>query len=145
MGSNIRGIRSILYVTCRREQRGMWWIWTWGGVQWQLTDKHPQKNVTGKMERKGEGGGGGGRERELRDLFWFKCDLGQKHQAPQVRPYWSLKSWPWDHDSTFHVTEPPALTTQSSVTVRLQYNDKWSFTMQSIMCSWCNKIQTLHK
>ena len=42
---------------------------------------------------------------------WFKYNLGQKYQAPQVRPDWGSKSWPPDHDSTFHVTETPDLTT----------------------------------
>ena len=48
--------------------------------------------------------------------FWFKYDLGQKYQAPQVRPDWGSNSWPPDHDRTFHVTETPALTTRPSVT-----------------------------
>ena len=46
----------------------------------------------------------------------FKYDLGQKYQAPQVRPDRGSNSWPPDHDSTFHVTETPALTTWPSVT-----------------------------
>ena len=49
-------------------------------------------------------------------IFWFKYDLGQKYYAPQVRPDRGLNSWPPDHDSTFHVTETPALTTWPSVT-----------------------------
>ena len=48
--------------------------------------------------------------------FWFKYDLGQKYYAPQVRPDRGSNSWPPDHDSTFHVTEMPALTTRPSVT-----------------------------
>ena len=48
--------------------------------------------------------------------FWIKYDLGQKYYAPKVRPFQDSNSWPPDHDSTFHVTEKPALTTQPSVT-----------------------------
>ena len=48
--------------------------------------------------------------------FWFKYNLGQKYQAPQVRPDRGSNLWPPDHDSTFHVTETPALTTQPLVT-----------------------------
>ena len=47
---------------------------------------------------------------------WFKYDLGQKYYAPQVQPELGLNSRPPDHDSTFHVTETPALTTWPSVT-----------------------------
>ena len=50
---------------------------------------------------------------------WFKYNLGQKYQASQGRPDWGSNSWPPDHDSTFHVTETPALTTRPSVTYRL--------------------------
>ena len=49
-------------------------------------------------------------------IFWFKYDLGQKYQAPQVRPNQGSNSWPSDHNSIFHVTEMPALTTWPSVT-----------------------------
>ena len=45
--------------------------------------------------------------------FWF---LGQKYYAPKVRPDWGSNSWPPDQDSTFHVSETPALTTRPSVT-----------------------------
>ena len=48
--------------------------------------------------------------------LWFKYDLEQKYQALHVRPDWCSNSWPPDHDSTFHVTETPALTTRPSVT-----------------------------
>ena len=48
--------------------------------------------------------------------FWFTYDLGQKYQAPQVRPDRDSNSWPPDHDSTLHVTETSALTTRPSVT-----------------------------
>ena len=43
-------------------------------------------------------------------------DLGQKYQAPQVRADRGSNSRPPDHDSTFHVTETPALITWPSVT-----------------------------
>ena len=46
--------------------------------------------------------------------LWF--DLGQKYRTPQVRPDRGSNSCPPDHDSTFHVTETPALTTWPSVT-----------------------------
>ena len=47
--------------------------------------------------------------------FWFKYDWGQKYYAPQVWPDRGSNLWPPDHDSTFHVTETPALTTRPSV------------------------------
>ena len=57
--------------------------------------------------------------------FWFMYDLGQKYQAPQARPDWGLNSWPPDHDSTFHVTETPALATWPSVThTQAKHNKK---------------------
>ena len=43
---------------------------------------------------------------------WFKYNLGQKYHAPQVQPRRGLNSWPPDHDSTFNVTETPAITTR---------------------------------
>ena len=49
---------------------------------------------------------------------WFKYNLGEKYPAPQVQPHWGLNSWPPDHDSTFHVTETPAITTRPSATSR---------------------------
>ena len=49
-------------------------------------------------------------------FYIFDYDLGQKYNAPQVRPNWGLNSWPSDHDSAFHVTEMPALTIWPSVT-----------------------------
>ena len=49
-------------------------------------------------------------------IFLFKCDLGQKYYALQVQPDRGVNSRPPDHDSTFHVTETPALTTRLSVT-----------------------------
>ena len=48
--------------------------------------------------------------------FWIKYDLGQKNYVPQVRPDKGSTSCPPDHDSTFHVTETPALTTLPSET-----------------------------
>ena len=45
---------------------------------------------------------------------WFKYDLGQKYHAPEVRPDRGSNSWFLDHDSTtVHVTETPALTSDS--------------------------------
>ena len=59
-------------------------------------------------------------------FFWSKHDSGHKYYAPQVRPDRGSKSWPPDHDSTFHVTKPPAPTTWPSVTVTyLQLLRKW--------------------
>ena len=48
--------------------------------------------------------------------FIFLIQVGQKYNAPQVRPERGPNSWPPGHDSTFHVTEMPALTTWPSVT-----------------------------
>ena len=53
---------------------------------------------------------------QMKMYVWFKYDLGQKYQAPQVRPDWGSNSWPPDHDSTFLVTEMPDVTTRPSVT-----------------------------
>ena len=50
-------------------------------------------------------------------ILMIKYDLGQKYYAPQDRPDQGSNSWPPDHDSTFHVTETPALTTWPSVTL----------------------------
>ena len=44
-------------------------------------------------------------------LVQVQYDLGQKYKAPQVRPDRGSNSQPPDHDSTLHVTETPALTT----------------------------------
>ena len=46
-----------------------------------------------------------------------KYTLRQKCYAPQVPSNPGSKSWPPDHDSTFHVTQTPTLTTRPSVTV----------------------------
>ena len=46
------------------------------------------------------------------EYFWIKYDLGQKYYAPHDR---GSNTSPPDHDSTFHVTETPALTTWPSV------------------------------
>ena len=48
--------------------------------------------------------------------IWIKYNLGQKYYAQQVRLDRDSNSGPPDHDSTFHVTEMPALTTWPSVT-----------------------------
>ena len=55
-------------------------------------------------------------------LIWFKYNLGYRtYYTPQFRPdRGSNSSWPTDHDSTFHVTETPALTTRPSGTFFLQ-------------------------
>ena len=68
-------------------------------------------------------------------IFWFKYDLGQKYQAPQVRPNQDSNSWPPDHDSTFHVTETPALTTWPSVTPLYTYPHK---PLRKIKVTICN-------
>ena len=60
--------------------------------------------------------------------FWFKYDLGQKHYAPQGRPDRGSNPWPPDHDSTFHVTETPALTTRPSVTSSEEKDWAWHWT-----------------
>ena len=49
-------------------------------------------------------------------ICFVQVHLGQKYYAPQVQPKRALNSWPPDHESTFHVTEMPALTTWPSVT-----------------------------
>ena len=56
------------------------------------------------------------------NYFWFKYDSRQKYYAPQVWPNQGSNSWPPDHDSTFHVTETPAVTTQPSVNVNVNAN-----------------------
>ena len=43
------------------------------------------------------------------------------YYAPQVRPDWGPNSRHPDHDSTFHVTETPALTTWPLVTSKEMY------------------------
>ena len=53
--------------------------------------------------------------------FWLKYHLGQKYYAPQVRPNCCLNWCPHHHDSAFHVTETPSLTTQPSVTYKGRY------------------------
>ena len=56
--------------------------------------------------------------------IWFNYDLVQKYYTPQVQPDQGSNSWPPDHDSTFHVTEMPALNTPPSVTALLQFSWK---------------------
>ena len=41
--------------------------------------------------------------------FWIKYWLRQTYYAPHARPNQGSNSWPPDNDSTFHVTETPAL------------------------------------
>ena len=48
-------------------------------------------------------------------LAQVRLTLRQNYCAPQVQPHRGLNSWPPDHDSTFHVTETPALTARPSV------------------------------
>ena len=56
-------------------------------------------------------------------IYFGIYDLGEKYYiyTPQVRPDQGSNSWPPDHDSTFHVTETPALTTWPSVTTLFNY------------------------
>ena len=54
------------------------------------------------------------------NYVWLKYDLGQKHHAPKLQPSWCLNPWPLDHDSIFHVTETPAISTRPSVASSLQ-------------------------
>ena len=49
--------------------------------------------------------------------FFVQVQLRQKQYAPHIWFDWGSNSWPPDHDSTFHATETPALTTQPSVTI----------------------------
>ena len=82
------------------------------------------------------------------DLYWWiKYDLGQKYYAPQVRPDWGSNSWPPDHDSTFHITEMPALTTwPSMISPDLQ---SWMIAKieESVVCSliWMISSVTIFK
>ena len=52
-----------------------------------------------------------------KNIFVDQVRLRQKYYAPQSRPDWGSNSWPPDHDSTFHVTGTPVLTTWPSVTL----------------------------
>ena len=67
----------------------------------------------------------------LATLFIFGLSTArQKNYTPQVQSNWGSNSWPSDHDSTFHVSESPALTTRPSVTSHLIHciqiiNDIW--------------------
>ena len=70
--------------------------------------------------------------------IWFKYDLGQKYHTPQVRPDQGSNSWPSDHDSTFHVTETPALTTGASVTsLRTNIVSAWKLTSSWLLQHLC--------
>ena len=62
----------------------------------------------------------------VRLCFWFKNDLGQKYHASEVQLNRGSKSRPSDYDSTFHVTEMPALSTWPSATL-------------SALCFICNE------
>ena len=53
-------------------------------------------------------------------LFFDQEQLRQRYNTPKVRLDRGSNSWPPDHDSTFHVTETPVLTTQPSVTLTSQ-------------------------
>ena len=82
----------------------------------------------------------------IKGYFWFKYDLGQKYQAPQARPDRGSNSWPPDHDSTFHVTETPALynTTWPSV---ISYTDNisvmhWDACTVSSISRWSTFVST---
>ena len=64
--------------------------------------------------------------------FWIKYDIGQKYYTPRVQLI-SSNSWPPDHDSTFHVTETPALTTWPSVTSHSLRNiPHWPLTCKAL-------------
>ena len=56
----------------------------------------------------------------------FFVQVWPKYYPPHVRPYRGSNAWPPDHDSTFQVTETPALTTQPSV----------AFTAWVFLCFW---------
>ena len=45
----------------------------------------------------------------------FYFNLIQKYYGFQVSPNRGSNLWHWDHDSTFHVTETPVLTSRASV------------------------------
>ena len=62
--------------------------------------------------------------------------LGQKYHAPQVQPGRGLNSWPPNHDSTFHVTETPGITTRPSVTATLTcwYVIKLTYSWSLVSC-----------
>ena len=65
-------------------------------------------------------------------IFWVQAWLRQKHYALQVWLDHGSNSWHPDHDSTFVVTETPALTTQTSlvswVAPLLYYLTHWTLT-----------------
>ena len=52
--------------------------------------------------------------------FFFQALCWQKYYIPKVWPDQGSNLWPRDRDSTFHVTEAPALATRPSVTSRLK-------------------------
>ena len=51
----------------------------------------------------------------MHTVYLDQVRLRQKYCGPQVLPDCGSNSWPSDHDSTFHVTEMPALATWQSV------------------------------
>ena len=50
------------------------------------------------------------------------------------RPDWVWNSWPLDHDSAYHATETPSLTTRLSVTSWLLCECKWCSSRIFIFC-----------
>ena len=77
----------------------------------------------------------------------MKYDLDRSTMHPQVRPDWGLNSWPLNHDSTFHVTETPTLTTQPAVTSIIASVATIDTTTDSITTDTCHSapgIDTCH-
>ena len=70
--------------------------------------------------------------------FWFKYDLAQKYYAHKVWPNRGSNSWPPDHDSTSHVTEMTALTTQPSLTFIQMY-----LNFCTSICVWFHRVMTI--
>ena len=62
-------------------------------------------------------------------IFWFKYFLGKKYYMPKF-DMTRVRTWPPDHDSTFHITETPALITRPSMNT--QQNKLQCFAV--IMC-----------
>ena len=67
--------------------------------------------------------------------FWFKYNLAQKYYAPQVRSDRGSNSWPPDHDSKFHVTETPALTTWHAYAFKFTYQIQ-CITSRNFLLNW---------
>ena len=70
--------------------------------------------------------------------FWLSTTLGQKYYAPQVQPDRGLNSWPPVHDSPFHVTEMPALTTHNCYKVEEYITHFWKIELPV-----CNNTKSL--